>query len=63
MGSKVYPYIQEVFMGKRSEEEHCLSDPMLLSFSSATLLPLTEEGIQTEEELGYEGLGYNPALQ
>ena len=62
MGSQVDPYTQEV-LWKRSEEGHCLSDLVLLSISSPTLLPLTEEDIQTEEELGYEGLGYKPALQ
>ena len=34
-----------------------------MSISSPTLLPLTEEGIQTEEESVHKGLGYNPALQ
>ena len=36
---------------------------MLLSVSLPTLCPLTEEGIQMEEELGYKGMGYNLALQ
>ena len=36
---------------------------MSLSISSPTLLPLTEEGIQTEQESDHEESGYNPALQ
>ena len=57
MESKVYPYIWEV-LWKRAKEEHCLSDAVSLLIFSPTLLPPTEEGIQTEEESGY-----NPALQ
>ena len=61
MESKIYPYTQEV-LWKRSKEEHCFLDPVSWSISLPTFLPLTEEGIQTEEELVHEGLGYNPAL-
>ena len=56
MESKIYPYTQEV-LWKRSEKKHHLSDPVSLSFSLPTLLPLTEEGIQTEEESGYKESG------
>ena len=62
MGSKVYPYTWKV-LWKSSKEEHHLSDPVLLSIPSSTLHPLIEEGIQTEKGLGYEELGYSPALQ
>ena len=62
MESKVYPYTWEVLL-KRSEEEHSLSDLVLLSISLPTLLPLIEEGVQTEEELVHKGLDYNLALQ
>ena len=57
VGLKVYPHSQEV-LWKSSEEEHCLSDPVLLSIPLSTLLPHQEQGTQMEEQLGY-----HPALQ
>ena len=62
MGYKVYPYTWEV-LWKSSKEGHQLSNPVSLSIPSSAFPPLIEEGMQTEEGLGYDELGSNPALQ
>ena len=57
LGFKVYPYSQEV-LWESSEEEHHLSDLVLLSISSLALHPHLEEGTQTEG-----GFGFHQALK
>ena len=54
---KVFPHSWEV-LWQTSEEEQCLSDPVLLLVPSSTPLSHQLEGTQTEEESGF-----HPALQ
>ena len=57
VGLKVYPHSQGV-LWKSSEEEHCLSNLVLLSIPLSALHPHLEEGTQMEK-----GSGFHPALK
>ena len=54
---KVYPILQEAFW-ESSEEDHCLSDPVLLSVIPFPFFLLQEESSQTEE-----GPSISPVLE
>ena len=57
VGLKLYPFSWEL-LWKSSKEEHCLSDPVLLSIPLLALHPHLEESTQTGG-----GLGLHPTLK